>query len=107
MVELLDNKGGFRLGYNPSNEELFQASKGKKRKCIGQGMSNPQIKVTFSTPVEVIRSKVVQESYKEESNLACLILFCLEEFSVNAITSPEDDPTATIRPYAPSEIVGH
>ena len=32
LVELPDNKGGFGLGYNPSDKELFQASRGKKRK---------------------------------------------------------------------------
>ena len=107
LVELPDNKGGFGLGYDPSNEELFQASKGKKRKCIGQGMSIPHIRVTFSAPAEVIRSEVAQESYEEKSNLACLIRLCPEEFSVNAIISPGDDLTTTIRPYVPSEIVGH
>ena len=55
MIELPDNKGGFGLRYNPFNEEFFQASKGKKRKCNGQGMSIPHIKVTFSTPAKVIR----------------------------------------------------
>ena len=58
LVELLNNKGGFGLGYDPSNEELFQASRGKKRKCIGQGMSIPHIRVTFSALAEVIRSEV-------------------------------------------------
>ena len=58
LVELPDNKGGFDLGYDPSNEEIFQASRGKKRKCIGQGMSTPHIGVTFLALVEVIRSKV-------------------------------------------------
>ena len=47
LIELPNNKGGFDLGYNTSDEELFQASKGKKRKCIGQRMSIPHIKVTF------------------------------------------------------------
>ena len=44
---------------------------------------------------------------EEESDLACLIHLCPEEFSVNAIISPGNDLTATIRPYVPSEIVGH
>ena len=39
LIELPDNKGGFGLGYNPFDEELFQASRGKKRKCIGQEMA--------------------------------------------------------------------
>ena len=34
LIELPYNKGGFSLGYNSSNEKLFQASRGKKRKCI-------------------------------------------------------------------------
>ena len=105
MIELLDNKGGFGLGYNPSDEELFQASKGKK--CISQGMSISHIKVTFLALVEVIKSEVVQESCKEELDLACLIRLCPEEFSVNAIISPEDDMTSTIKPCVPGKTVGH
>ena len=107
LIELPDNKGGFGLGYNPSDEELFQASRGKKRNCISQGMSIPHIKVTFLASVEVIRSEVAQESCEEELDLACLIYLCLEEFSVNAIISPEDDLTATIRPYVQGETIGH
>ena len=57
LIELSNNKGGFGLGYDPSDEELFQASEGKKRKCISQGMSIPHIKVTFPAPIEVIRSE--------------------------------------------------
>ncbi|XP_075654942.1 uncharacterized protein LOC142625127 [Castanea sativa] len=89
LIELPDNKGGFGLGYNPSDEEFFQVSRGKKRKCIGQGMSIPHIRVTFPALAEVIRSKMALESCVEESNLACLIRLCPEEFSVNAIVSPE------------------
>ena len=55
LIELSNNKGGFGLGYNPFDEELFQASRGKKRKCIGQGMFIPYIRVTFSVPAKVIR----------------------------------------------------
>ena len=50
---------------------------------------------------------MVQESREEESNLACLIRLCPEEFLVNAIISPGDDLTSTIRPYVLGEIVGH
>ena len=32
LIELPNNKGGFGLGYDPSDKELFQASRGKKRK---------------------------------------------------------------------------
>ena len=85
LIELLDNKWGFCLGYNPFDEELFQASRGKKRKCIGQGMSIPHIRVTFPTSVEFIRSKMSHESCEEELDLACLIRLCPEEFSMNAI----------------------
>ena len=88
LIELPNNKGGFGLGYNPSDKELFQASRGKKRKCIGQGMSIPHIRVTFPALGEVIRSKMAQKSCEEESDLACLIHLCLEEFLVNAIISP-------------------
>ena len=58
LIKLPDNKGGFDLGYDPSDEELFQASKGKKRKCIGQGMSIPHIRVTFPTLTKVIGLEV-------------------------------------------------
>ena len=58
LIKLPDNKGGFDLGYDPSDEELFQASKGKKRKCIGQGMSIPHIRVTFPTSPKVIGLEV-------------------------------------------------
>ena len=87
LIELSDNKGGFRLGYDPSNEELFQAFRGKKRKCIGQGMSTPHIRVNFSTLAEVIKSETAQESCEKESYLACLIPLWPEEFSMNAIIS--------------------
>ena len=107
LIELPNNKGGFGLGYDPSDEELFQASRGKKRKCIGQRMSIPHIKVTFPTPAKIIRSEMAEESCKEESNLACLICLCPEEFSVNAIISPGDDLTSNIRPCMPGETVGH
>ena len=58
-------------------------------------------------PAKAIRSKVAQEPCEEESNLACLIRLCLEEFLVNDIISLGDDLTASIRPYVPGEIVGH
>ena len=107
LVELPNNKEGFGLGYDPSNEELFQDSRGKKMKCMGQGMSIPHIRITFLALVKVIRSEATQESCEEESDLVCLIHLCLEEFSVNAIISLEDDLTSTIRPYVPGETVGH
>ena len=59
LIELPNKKGGFGLGYNPSDKELFQASRGKKRKCIGQGMSISHIRVTFLALAEVIRLEVV------------------------------------------------
>ena len=59
LIELPNNKGGFGLDYDPSDEELFQSSKAKKRQCIGQGMSIPHIKVTFPVLAEVIRSEIV------------------------------------------------
>ncbi|KAL0008660.1 hypothetical protein SO802_010162 [Lithocarpus litseifolius] len=74
-------------GYDPSDKELFWASRGKKRKYTGQGMSIPHIRVTFPTLAEVIKSEMAQESCEEESDLACLIGLCPEEFLVNAIIS--------------------
>ena len=107
LIKLLNNKGGVSLGHDPSVEEFFQASKGKKRKCISQGMSISHIRVTSLAPAKVIRSKGVQESHEEESDLASLILLCPKEFSVNAIISLGDDLTSTIRHCVPGEIVGH
>ena len=49
LIKLSDNKGGFGLGYNLSDKEHFQVSKGKKRKCISQGMSIPHIRVSFDS----------------------------------------------------------
>ena len=70
-------------------------------------MSIPHIRVNFFTLAKVIRSKVAQESWKEELDLTCLICLCPEEFSVNFIISLGDYLTSTIRPYVPSETVGH
>ena len=47
LIELSDNKGSFGLGYEPTHEELFQAFRGKKRKCAGQGMSISHIRTIF------------------------------------------------------------
>ena len=70
-------------------------------------MSIPHIRVTFPALAEVIRSEAMQESHEEESNLACLIRLCIEEFSVNVIISLGDDLTSTIRPYVLGKTVGH
>ena len=58
FIELPNNKGGLSLGYDPFNEELFQASRGKKRKCTSQGMSIPHIRVTFPASTKVIKSEM-------------------------------------------------
>ena len=36
LVELLDNKGGFGLGYDPSDKELFQAFRGTKGSALAK-----------------------------------------------------------------------
>ena len=36
LIELPDNKGGFGLGYDPSDEELFQAFRGNKRNALAK-----------------------------------------------------------------------
>ena len=107
MIELPDNKGGFGLGYNPTDEELFQASGGKKSSCISQRMTIPHIRVTFPALAKVIRLEMAQESGEDESELACLIRLCPEEFLVNATISLGDDLAFTVRPCVPSRIVGH
>ena len=58
LIELLDNKGGLGLGYDPFDEELFQASRGKKRKYSSPRMSIPHIRVTFPALAKVIRSEM-------------------------------------------------
>ena len=70
-------------------------------------MSIPHIRDIFLALVKIIRSETAQESYEEESDLACLIRLCPKEFLVNAIISPGDDLIATIRPYMPGKTVGH
>ena len=106
FIELLDNKGRFSFGYEPTYEELFQASKGKKRKCDTLGMSIPYIRTTFPTPTKVIMPEPFKELEDEEPNLACIIQLWPEEFSMNDIISPEDNPTSTIRPGMPSKVAG-
>ena len=96
LVELSDNKGRFGLGYKPNHEELFQASRGKKRNFTTLGMLIPHIKTTFSASAEVIMPKPFKELEDEEPNLACIIRLYPEEFSMNAIISPEDNLTSTI-----------
>ena len=41
LIKLSDNIGRFGLGYKPTHEEHFQASRGKKRKHGTLGMSIP------------------------------------------------------------------
>ena len=89
-MELLDNKGRFSFGYEPTHEELFQASKGKKRKCDTLGMSIPYIRTTFLAPIEVIMPELFKHLEDEELDLACIIRLCPEEFSMNAIIFPKD-----------------
>ena len=47
MIELPDNKGGFGLRYNPFDEELFQASNGKKGSAMAKGCLFPTSKSLF------------------------------------------------------------
>ena len=83
------------MEYKPTHEELFQASRGKKRKCATSGMSIPQIKTTFSAPTEVIIPEPFKELEDEEPNLAYIIRLYPKEFSMNAIISPKDNPNLT------------
>jgi len=88
LIELLDNKGRLSLGYEPTHEELFQASRGKKRKCTPSGMPIPHIKTTFPALAEVIMLDPFKELEDEELDLACIIQLCPKEFSVTTIISP-------------------
>ena len=54
LINLSDNKGGFKLGYEPTHEELFQAYKGMKRRLASPGISFAHIRATFSAPAECI-----------------------------------------------------
>ena len=103
LIELLDNKGRLGLGYKPTFEELFQASRGKKMKYDTSGMFIAHIRTTFLASTEVIMPKLFKELEDEEPNMACIIRLCPEEFSVNAIISPKDNLTFTIQPRMPSE----
>ena len=47
-----------------------------------------------------------KELQDEELDLACIIQLYLEEFSMTAIISLEDNPTSTIRPGMPGEMAG-
>ena len=69
LIELSDNKERFGLAH----KELFQASRGKKRKCAASRMSIPHIRDTFLAPVEVIMLKPFHELEDKESDLACII----------------------------------
>ena len=64
-------------------------------------MSVPYIRATFLTPAEVIMLESFKELQDEESDLAYIIRLCPKEFSMNAIISPEDNLTSTIRPGIP------
>ena len=54
LIKLSDNNGGFSLGYEPTYEELFQASRGMKRRLASPGMSIAHIRATFSARAECI-----------------------------------------------------
>ena len=106
LIELSNNKRRFSLGYEPTHKELFQASKGSKRKCTAPRMSIPHIRATFPTSAEVIMPKPLKELEDKESDLACIIRLCPEDFSVNAIISSEDNLTSTIQPGMLGEMTG-
>ena len=76
LIELSDNRGRFNLGYEPTYEEIFQASKGKKRKCTTSRMSIPHIRTTFPAPAKVIIPKPFKELEDREPNPACIIRLC-------------------------------
>ena len=67
-------------------------------------MSVPYIRATFPTPTEVIMLESFKELQEEESDLAYIIRLYPKEFSVNAIISPEDNLTSTIRPRKPTKM---
>ena len=104
-IKLLDNKGRFGLGYKTTHEELFQASRGKKRKYDTLGMSIPHIK-PLSNSSRVHYAQTFKELEDEEPDLACIIRLCLKELSMNAILTPKYNLTSTIRLGMPGEEIG-
>ena len=66
----------------------------------------PHIRTTFLALAKVIMPKPFKELEDEEPDLASVIRLYPEEFSVNAITSSEDDLTTTIWPRMPGKMVG-
>ena len=94
------------MRYKPTHEELFQASKGKNRKCDISGMSIPHIKTTFPASAKVNMPEPFKELEDEEHDMTCIIRLCPEEFSVNTTISPKDNLTSTIRPGMLSKMVG-
>ena len=106
LMELSDNKGRFSLGYEPTREELFQASRGKKRKCNTSGMFIPHLRTTFLALVEVIMPEPFKELEDEEPDLACIIRLYPKEFSLNTIISLEDNLISTIWLGMPGETAG-
>ena len=54
LIELSNNKRRFDLGYEPTHEELFQASRGKKRKCATSRSPIPYKRTAFLALAEVI-----------------------------------------------------
>ena len=94
------------MGYEPTHDELFQASRGKKRKCDTSGMSIPHIRTTFPALAEVIMPEPFKGLEDEESDLACIMQLCSEEFSVNAFLSLKDNPTSSIRLGMPGKMIG-
>ena len=59
------------------------------------------ISIPFSALAKVIMPELFKEFEDNDPDLACIIWLYPEEFSVNAITSSEDDLTSTIRPGIP------
>ena len=99
-------KGRFGLGHDPTYKEIFQASREKKKKCVASRMSIPHIRATLPAPVEVIIPKPFKELEDKEFYLACIIRLYPEEFSMNTITSSDDDLTSTIRPGMLGKMAG-
>ena len=82
LIELSNKKGRYSFGYEPTHKEIFQAFRGKKRKCAGPGMSNPYIKATFPASIEVVMPKPFKELEDEEFDLAFIIWLCSKEVFV-------------------------
>ena len=82
-------------GINPLMKNCFNLLVEKRGSVTLQGCLF-LISIPFSALAKVIMPELFKEFEDNDPDLACIIWLYPEEFSVNAITSSEDDLTSTI-----------